>query len=137
MTAVSSTLADPLLAAERLNLSSLQIHGFIKIRHTNYYICADCSLAYLGYSWLLSFPGYTLRHRAAFLSVTPERLDCPASQMLISQSYYLARKTISEVLSPLSISNRGGTHLGALGRAVAVMSQTSAVNRGHAVKPTP
>lgn len=101
MTAVPLTL--PLLTSEqRLNLSSLQIHGFIIIWHTNYYICADCSLADLGYFWIMRckiFSAnplfYSSKNFVDF--ITSHEKKCSDCQFFL-----------------LSIGNRGGAHLGSL-----------------------
>lgn len=82
MTAVSWTLADPLLTSERLNLSCLQHIDLSKYDC----ICADCSLAYIGYFWTLSLLSCAFYHQTAFHSVIRDIwLSCKSAVLQLKE----------------------------------------------------
>lgn len=69
--------------------------------HTNDYICADCSLAYFGYFWTLSFLNCAFHRQNAFLAVIPEMMDISANQLFYSSKNFVNLITLLEKKSLL------------------------------------
>lgn len=104
--------------------------------HTNDYICADCSLAYVSYFWTLSFLNCAFYRQTVFLAVIPDMMDISANQLFYSSKNFVNFIALHEkksLLSPLLISNGDCSHWGSHGSGHHAC-QTPAVNRRHTKK---